>query len=352
MTSVAKRLPFQQRPTGPLFAIGLLFLVMVLAACSREPGSITLTGSTMGTYWNAQIAAVPPGLRVTDLRRDIERQLQRVNDEMSTWQDDSIISQFNRAEAGEQFTLPASFAYVLGKALDIAEQTNGAFDPTVGPLVNLWGFGPERRADEPPPAGDIADAMARVGWQRVDFDRETRVLTQTGDVYLDLSGIAKGYGVDRVSELLLSRGVRGFLVDIGGDIRTHGVRGDRRPWRVAVERPMAGERSIQTIVEPGDAAMVTSGTYRQFFEADGQRFSHTIDPRTGYPVAHQVVSVTVIAENATLADALATGLGVPAPDEAMAIATEHDYAVLWLLYIDGEVVEQHSSAFAPFLDQE
>lgn len=352
MTSVAKRFLLQQRPTGPLFALGLLVMSLALVACSREPGSITLTGTTMGTYWNVQIAAVPPGLRVSDLRRDIDRQLERVNDEMSTWREDSLISQFNRAEPGEQFTLPASFAYVLGKALDIAEKTDGAFDPTVGPLVNLWGFGPERRTDEPPPPEVIAERLAQVGYQRVDFDRETRVLTQTGGVYLDLSGIAKGYGVDRISDLLVSRGVRGFLVDIGGDIRTRGTRGDRRPWRVAVERPIAGERSIQTVVEPGDAAMVTSGTYRQFFEAEGRRFSHTIDPRTGYPVAHQIVSVTVIAENATLADALATGLGVPEPDEAMALATTHGHAVLWLLYVDGEVIERISPAFAPYLEQE
>ncbi len=332
-------------------ALPVLILLLV-TACSRVPQDpIVLSGHTMGTTWTVRLAAPPSDPSVAQLRSEIEAVLQQVNDEMSTWQEDSDISRFNRLRAGGEMTVSESFAIVLEMALEVAELTDGAFDPTVGPLVNLWGFGPPHRRDAVPSDEDIGQALAQVGYQRLDFDGQRRRLVQPGGLYLDFSSIAKGWGVDVVAELLLGHGIDNFLVDIGGDIRSHGQRLDG-PWRIAIERPVPGTREIHQIIEPGTAAIVTSGTYRQFFESDGQRFSHTIDPRSGYPVDHHAVSITVIADNATWADAWATALGVPEPEHAYRIAVEQELAVLWILEIDGELVERYTDRFAPYLEME
>ncbi len=331
-----------------LFAVALLLL-----ACSQPPNDpIVLNGSTMGTYWTVRLGTVPSDVSVAALRGDIEALLEQVNDEMSTWRPDAWISRYNQAEAGTEFIIPEGFARVLAAALDLAEDTGGAYDPTVGPLVNLWGFGPESRPEALPDADSLAAARERVGWWRVDFDPVSRRLIQPGDVYLDLSSIAKGFGVDIVAELLQSRGFSGYLVDIGGDIRTRGARPDGQPWRIAIERPVPGQREIQQIIEPGDAAVVTSGTYRQFFEIDGERYSHTIDPRDGWPVRHAIVSVTVIAPTATEADGLATALGVFEPEQALAFAVERGIAVLWILDRPDGLEALHTPAFAPFLPEQ
>jgi len=328
-------------------------LILLLATgCSRVPQDpVVLNGQTMGTSWAVRLAAPPDQHSVAELRSEIEELLEQVNDEMSTWREDSDISRFNRLPAGGELIVPEGFAQVLDMALQVAELTDGAYDPTVGPLVNLWGFGPPHRGQGVPEAEAISETLERVGFQRVVFDADQRRLVQPGGLYLDFSSIAKGWGVDVVSEHLLAHGIRNFLVDIGGDIRSHGQRLDG-PWRVAIERPVPGAREIHQVIEPGTAAIVTSGTYRQFFESGGQRFSHTIDPRTGYPVDHHAVSITVIADNATWADAWATALGVPEPERAYEIAVENDIAALWILEIDNELVERYTPTFEPHLTRE
>lgn len=328
-------------------------LILLLAtACSRVPQDpIVLSGYTMGTTWSVRLAAAPTEPSVPQLRAEIEALLEQVNDEMSTWREDSDISRFNRLPAGEAMVVPESFAFVLEMALQVAELTDGAYDPTVGPLVNLWGFGPPQRHDRAPEPEAVAEALARVGFQRLEFDSEQRRLVQPGGLFLDFSSIAKGWGVDVLADHLLARRIDNFLIDIGGDIRSQGQRLDG-PWRIAIERPSPVTREIHQIIEPGTAAVVTSGTYRQFFESDGQRFSHTIDPRSGYPVDHHAVSITVIADNATWADAWATALGVPEPEQAYRIAVKNDIAALWILEIDGELHERYTDRFAPYLELE
>ncbi len=328
---------------GPILL--LLALLSGLAACDRPREPITFTGGTMGTVWTVRLSALPAGLSGSELRAGIETRLEQVNAEMSTYRADSLISAFNTAEPGLVFALPDGFASVLGEALYWAEQTAGAFDPTAGPLVNLWGFGPPAGADQAPDEQSISDALSRVGWQRLDFDPMAARLTQTGGVYLDLSAIAKGWAVDLLSEYLIEQGASGFMVDIGGDLRTHGRRPDGRPWRVAIERPRPGERAVHTILEVGSVALATSGDYRNFFTAGERRFSHLIDPRNGYPVAHETVSVTVAAARCLTADALATALSILPIDEGWALAVDRDLAVLWILAEGDALIERTTPAF-------
>lgn len=325
--------------------IGGLVLLLSVAACERPREPITFTGATMGTVWTVRLADLPPGVSGPELRAVIEALLDQVNAEMSTYRADSVISAFNQAAPGEMVQLPAGFVAVLSEALYWAEVTDGAFDPTAGPLVNLWGFGPPARINQVPEPSAIAEAMARVGWRRLDYAPGQGHLVQPGDVYLDLSAIAKGWGVDEVAGYLLGLGVSGFMVDIGGDLRTHGRRPDGRPWRVAIERPRPGARELHDILELETVALATSGDYRNFFEADGQHFSHLIDPRTGSPVAHNTLSVTVAAERCATADALATALSILPIDEAWALAMERDLAVLWLLSEGDDLVERVTPAF-------
>ncbi len=327
-------------------------LVLLLAtACSRPPEPVTIGGPTMGTQWSVRLAEPPPALGVSQLRAEIEDVLETVNAQMSTYREDALISRFNRAEAGEAFALPPDFARVLLDSLELARDSDGAFDPTVGPLVNLWGFGPDGDRTEPPPDADIAAARARVGWERLDHDPSASLLTQPGGTYLDFSSIAKGHAVDRIAGLLDAHGVAGYVVDIGGDMRTRGTRADGRAWRIAVERPQPGERAVHSVITPGDMALATSGSYRNFFRDQGRTYSHTIDPRTGWPVAHDIVSVPVIHERCAIADGLATVLSVLDEDEGMAFARQRELAVLWLVNTDEGIQERMTPAFARYLQE-
>lgn len=353
MISVAEAIARQPVP-GRLLRPGFLIVFILLAglACSGPPAPIVLNGTTMGTSWTVRLADVPTGASVPALREEVEQVLEAVNAQMSTYREASDISRFNRAQPGSVQEVPAGFARVLEHSLALAEATGGAFDPTVGPLVNLWGFGPDPMRHEAPPPGDIDAALARTGWQRIDYDPESRELTQPGGLVLDFSANAKGHAVDLIADLLIERGVAGFMVDIGGDLRTHGVRPDGQHWRIAVERPMAGSREVHGIIEPGDRAVATSGSYRNFFEHQGRRFSHTIDPRTGHPVAHSTVLVTVVHPLCIEADGWATALMVLDPDEGLGFAERHGLAVLWLLEEDGEFVERMSTGFVDLLQPE
>jgi len=327
-------------------------LVLLLGACSRSSNPITLTGETMGTYWTVRLAELPPSQSIAGLRGQINRLLDKINDEMSTYRDDSVITRFNQADKDGLVELPDGFSQVLSEALYWAEASDGAFDPTTGPLVNLWGFGPDGSIEQPPSQADIDAVKQRVGWQKLDFDQDAQTLRQSGQIYLDLSAIAKGWGVDKVAEHLARAGVEGFLVDIGGELRASGTRGDGTAWRVGIERPARDRREAVTIIEIMDLAIATSGNYRNFFEADGRQFSHLIDPRSGQPITHNTVSVTVVTETATAADALATALSVMDVEDAYAFARDRNLAVFWLLAGEEALSERMTPAFQRLLGEE
>ena len=265
-----------------LVAVFLVLSVALLSACDDSKNRLSvLSGPTMGTTWSVKFSGTPKE-GVDDLKADIEAALEQVNAEMSTYRPESDLSRFNAADAGTLMALPADTVKVLSAAFAISSMTDGAYDVTVGPLVNLWGFGPDPDRFEPPSEDEITAAMARVGWQQLLLNDNE--LLQPGDVYVDLSSIAKGFAVDKVAELLESQGLKNYLVEVGGELRGSGKKPYGQPWRVAVERPIAGVREVEKVVALTDMAVATSGDYRNFFESDGQLYSHTLDPRTGYPV--------------------------------------------------------------------
>ncbi len=331
-----------QQGLRALFAVGALWL---LASCQQPQQIHLISGETMGTTWSVKLVDLPSGATLTSVREDIELLLETINRQMSTYRPDSDISRFNQAEAGSWHALPADFWRVIRYSLQLAEDTGGAFDPTVGPLVNLWGFGPDPKRNEPPAAAELAAIQARVGYQRLSWREADQVLLQPGDAYVDLSAVAKGYAVDKVADLLLGIGVENLLVEIGGELRAHGVKPAGQSWKVAIEKPLPGVREVAHIVAMNDMAIATSGDYRNYFQAGERRYSHIIDPRTGHPVSHHVVSVSVLHPRCAEADALATALTVMGVEEGMVWAEARQLAVLFMVQ-SGSTVEEHvSSAF-------
>ncbi len=336
-----------------LRVLALATLGLLLVACGRQPAAYRLEGATMGTTWHATLVS-PDGaaLDQVQLGEGIAGVLQAVNQSMSTYRDDSTISAFNQLAPGEWLPVDSDFQTVLEAALRIGEASDGAYDVTVGPLVNLWGFGPQGPAAGAPDPNAITRARQRVGQSFLDYDRVGARLRKQADVYLDFSSIAKGFAVDKVAGWLETQGVKDYLVEVGGELRVAGMspRGDN--WRVAIEQPDSEHFDIAGMITPGSAGVATSGDYRNFFELDGVRYSHSIDPRNGYPVAHELVSVTVVHSSTMYADGWATALTVLGPEAAWKVAEQQGLAV-YFIQRDGEgFSSRHSAAFTSYLVQE
>jgi FAD:protein FMN transferase len=296
-----------------------------------EPGSTLrrLSGETMGTTWSLS-AICSPAVDDAALRRELIACVDRVVTEMSTWVASSDLSRFNRS-AGEWQPLPDWFFTVLTCALDVARDSGGAYDPTVGPLVNLWGFGPEPRRGAAPSAAAIGTARAHAHWARIEIDRAGRRARQPGGMYVDLSAIAKGFAVDAVAGHVEGLGVGSYLVEIGGELRGRGVKADGHPWWVSVETPGgAGAPAVDLVIALHDLSIATSGDYRRGFSEGGRWYSHTIDPRSGRPVEHGLSSVSVLHRDCVMADALSTALMVLGPREGLAFAEARDLAALFV----------------------
>ncbi|WP_235839964.1 FAD:protein FMN transferase [Derxia lacustris] len=318
------------------------------------------TGERMGTRWTVKFARpadASPTPALPALRAAVERELDLVIAQMSVWDADSDLSRFNRAPAGHWQTLPEPLFEVLDCALDLAARSAGAYDPTVAPLVRLWGFGAGQPRDErpqrpPPRAEAIAEARARMGWQRLQLDRERRALRQPGGIELDLSSIAKGHAVDRVVACLAALGIRDALVDIGGELRASGQRPDGQPWRIAIEPPdLTFDAELPPrVLALREQAVATSGDSWHVFECDGRRYGHTLDPRSGWPLAHRLAAVTVLHASCMRADALATWLAVLGADAGLALAERLGIAALFVERDERGGSERFSSAMAPLLD--
>ncbi len=292
-----------------------LLLAGVLAGCSGAGAPVEVAGPTMGTRYSVKVVDLPAALGEAALRAGVERVLEAVNASLSTYRPDSELSRFNRSPDTGWVPASADLLRVVTEAQRVSRLTGGAFDVTVGPLVNLWGFGPGRGEDRVPAEAEVAAARARVGYARLEVrDLPPAVRKAIPDLYVDLSAIAKGYGVDRVSEYLEAQGVARYLVEVGGEVRGRGSNARGTPWKVAVERPAEGERAAYAVVDVDGVGVATSGDYRNYFEQDGRRYSHTIDPATGRPITHALASVTVVSDTCMTADALATGLNVLGPE--------------------------------------
>lgn len=333
-----------------------------LAIAARVPNAPveSLGGRTMGTSWSVRLVLPPAlGLSLSDIETVIQKRLDEVIAQMSHWEETSLLCRYNTAAPGSWHELPIPFRTVLKCAHEIAGHTGGAFDPTIGAVVDLWGFGPAPLRTEPPAQREIEAALALGGWQKLEFDISGRRLLQPGGLRLDFSGIAKGFAVDHVANALQHLGLRHFLVEIGGELRGEGVKPDASPWWVAIERPAYFSRTPahldlgnwpETRIALHGLSIATSGDYRRWFESKGRRYSHTLDPRTGWPVNNGVISVTVLQPSCMMADAWATALSVLGGEAALALAEASGVAA-HLIRRNGDSVEEFlSPALREMLD--
>lgn len=310
-------------------------------------GAVThvLRGETMGTTWS--LRALAPEALKPQLQAGAQQVLDLVVSQMSHWQPLSDLGRYNSAPADSWLTLPEEFFAVLMTAQHYAQESAGAFDPTIGPLVNVWGFGPSPARTVPPSQQEIDQASAQVGWQRVQLNAATRAALQPGGVQLDLSGIAKGFTVDQLARFLKSSGVDHWMVEVGGELRGQGCKLDGQPWWIELER--LSSKFPRTVLALHELSVATSGDYRRYFESDGRRYAHTLDPRTGQPVEHALAAVTVLHATCMHADALATVLGVLSPVEAYEYAYGRDIAALFVVRNGEDFEERMTPAFEALL---
>ncbi len=308
-------------------------LTLWLAGCSGELEMDRLSGQTMGTSWSVVIANPIAAHDRESLQAEIEATLLTVNQQMSTYDPESEISRFNNGPVGEWFPVSELFALTTAKALGFSRISDGAFDPTVGPVVNLWGFGPEAGAEALPTDAAVEAARQQIGYAAISVRAPEAsggaALRKDAPRRLDLSAIAKGLGVDQIYALLDDRGYSNFLVEIGGEIRVKGNK-DGLGWRIAVEKPVRGERAVEETLALSNIAVATSGDYRNYREIDGVAYSHTINPATGRPVAHSLASVTVADEDCAMADGWATTLLVLGPEAGFALAIRQNLPAMFI----------------------
>ncbi|MCZ7586650.1 MAG: FAD:protein FMN transferase [Deltaproteobacteria bacterium] len=322
--------------------------VLLSAACRPDKPDIDYTkaapwvfaGSTMGTTYHVTIALPPMG---QDTRRALERRIKDILDDvdakMSTYKSTSEASQFNAARAGQAVPVSSDTMRVVRLALTVARLSEGAFDPTIEPLVELWGFGANRSVPLVPDKIDLAVAGELVNYRKLIADKQTGSLTKKQDgVQIDLSAVAKGYAVDKAHDALVAAGYPNVMVEVGGEVRTHGLNADRVPWRIGVDRPNPEAKTgteLELVLGVTDTAVATSGDYRNYRIVDGKRISHTIDPKTRRPVEHGLASVSVVAPTCALADALATAANVLGPEKGLRLLEEHERAEGYLIVHDG-----------------
>ena len=331
-----------------LFSAFLLVVVAVVYRFSSfSPELVSFSGPTMGTTYTVKFYTTPDVDSRSSLKSDVDAVLVKVNKLMSTYDPSSELSEFNKLSAGQSENISNGMAYVIDRALLISQMSDGEYDVTVGPLVNLWGFGPGKHEDIVPSQTSIDETKKRIGYKNLTLNGNT--LTKDKDIYVDFSSIAKGYGVDEVARVLRTSGVDSYLVEVGGEIASKGVKPDGTPWKVAIESPAGGHEIANRVVSLVDMAIATSGDYRNYFEKNGTRYSHIINPKTGRPITHRLVSVTVIDKTTLMADGLATAITVLGPEKGLAFAQENGIAAYLLVKTDFGFDERPSDAFQSYL---
>jgi len=312
--------------------VSLCFFALLGCEQSVKQRVYTLEGRTMGTTYHIT-AVVKPGVNIVEnpLQIEVDKLLENINQVMSTYIVDSELSLLNRVEANKPTVVSEQLFSVLSLSRAVSDLSSGAFDITVGPLVNLWGFGPTEQKDQQPEPAKIEQTLAQVGYQHIALDKERLQVTKTANVYIDLSAVAKGYGADAVAELLEHHGISDYMVELGGEIALAGNNASGVGWRIGVEQPTLAQTGVIEAVTTVKGGIATSGDYRNYFEVEGRRFSHTIDPATGYPIAHTLASVTVVAASAAKADALATAINVLGPDRGYTLAVNKKIAAYFII---------------------
>ncbi len=331
-------------------SIILVLVTLVLPTSSDANREHLIAGRTMGTTYHIQVVT-DAAEKVNGLKEKIDRRLDAINQVFSTYIKDSEISRFNAfGVAGEKFAVSDDFMQVMRAAGRIYRLSEGAWDGSVHSLVDLWGFGPTQRQPQKPPAAEIKALMQTIGFDRIRVAEPNFLVKNLASVTLDLNSIAKGFAVDQVSKLAAAAGFTNYLVEIGGEVYAAGVRTDGQNWRVGINRPQkdAAFNEVYKAVSIANQAFATSGDYRNFFEIDGVRYSHVIDPRSGYPVSNGVVSVSVIADNCTLADGLATAVMVMGTEKGIQLVNRLDNVECFIVVekSDGRLLDFYSPGFA------
>jgi thiamine biosynthesis lipoprotein len=329
----------------PALFVGALFAIVILRQ-PEAPGAgdtWVIRGPSMGTQFMVKV--VPPEIpeaTEVELGREVEDVIDTVNLAMSTWLDDSELSRFNR-HGTEPFPASGELVEVVAEAQRVAELTGGALDITVGPLVDAWGFGPTE-VNGPPTTDTIDALLAATGFELLEVDPSRQLLRKAvPTLRCDLSAIAKGYAVDRVAERLHALGFDDFMVEIGGEVRASGRNPQGEVWRIGIERPEMARGGVWSAVALDDAALATSGDYRNFYIRDGVRISHTLDPRTGRPITHDLASVSVIDPSCMTADALATAINVLGPVEGRALVERENLPALFIFRTGDDELEEWTS---------
>lgn len=331
-----------------LALIGLAFFV----SCSDKnslPDEHILYGNTMGTTYSIKMVVSKDRLEKSQLADSVKVELEQVNYALSTYLDSSELSRLNKSRVLSPIQISDELKTVLLEAKRLGNMTDGALDVTVGPLVNLWGFGPDKRVTHAPKQSDIAERLEKTGIELFTVSGNS-VSKREPSLYIDLSSIGKGYGVDRLANLLERNGIHNYLVEVGGEIRVSGKKLNGGDWRIAIEKPLSNQRTIQRLIIPKNNGIATSGDYRNYFEEDGFRYSHIIDPNTGYPIKHRLVSVTIIHPSAMTADGLATAISILGPEKGFDVVKQHQIAAMLIVKTDNGFEELITEPFRQYID--
>jgi thiamine biosynthesis lipoprotein len=312
----------------------------------------TATGRTMGTSWSA-IWHAPDELPSAVVQDELRRLLERVESLMSTWRDDSEVSRFNASRSTDWFEVSPETFRVVSRSLEVSAASGGAFDVTVSRLVDLWGFG--HKGKQPPPTdSDIETARQLAGWSKIELCADPPAIRKTEPLLtVNLSAIAKGFAVDCLGDYLDSVGVADYLVEVGGETRVKGCRSDGAAWRLGIEQPVVGRRRVRSVLPLSGPSrgVATSGDYRNRRQVGDRIVSHTIDPRTGRPVDHDLAAVTVVAADCMTADAVATTLMVLGPDDGVDYARHHHIAALFLVRVGDGIREESTAEYRALLPE-
>lgn len=332
--------------------VGLVVVLVLGIGGIIRSGSIknpSRGGATMGTGYSIKIAGTIKEARLKEISDQIEATLQEVNRQMSTWDPESEISTFNHFRSLEAFPCSDAFSTVVRNALELSRATGGAFDPTLQPLLNLWGFGSEAEESSVPSDEAVAVAKQMTGWEKVTVEASSNLRKTEPDISLALGALAKGYGVDAVGQVLNEAGLENWFVEIGGEVLAKGVNGEQVPWRIGIQFPTTNpmDMTLQGIVHVTNGAIATSGDYRNYIKENDTVYSHILDPRTGRAVKSSTASVTVKAPTCIEADGIATALFVMGAEEGLLWVEQRDHveAFFMIRTDDGEIIEKFSSGF-------
>jgi len=336
----------------PITVIFLSFFFLLFVSCGSKK-EVRFSGKTMGTTYH--ITVVTGYFSTTkNLKDQIGQRLEEINQSMSTFRNDSEISRFNAKQiASEKFKISDDFFNVMTVAKTVYELTDGAWDGTVKPLENLWGFGNSENKKRIPAQSEITALLPDIGFNNIEISPDHYLIKKKAPLSLDLASIAKGYGVDQVAALIRTHGIKNFLVEIGGEVFAAGFRKDGKHWKIGINKPQTGSPfdQVYKVVNLHDKGFATSGDYRNYFEVDGKRFSHILDPRNGYPVSNGVVSVSIVANTCTFADGLATAVMVLGHKKGLERINSMDRTECLIVVRthDGKSVDYYSKGFKTYM---